>query len=156
MRLVSAEGQQIAPAGFGYGYDVLVRIGWLRQEHQDTYAEIQSELTNRVQICESHVRYLYQQVYLPLLACRERQYQAHLAQADSSFNVALRKSVRAEVGLLWRSVKYEHVYLYEYETVPELEKGLREYFTFYNQERLHHSLSYQTPAEVHFADISAR
>ena len=81
MRLVSAEGQQIAPAGFGYGYDVLVRIGWLRQERQDTYAEIQAELMGQVQICESHVRYLYQQVYLPLLACRERQYQARLAQA---------------------------------------------------------------------------
>ena len=56
---------------------------------------------------------------------------------------------------LWRSVKYEHVYLYEYEAVPELEKGLREYFTFYNQERLHQSLSYQIPVDVHFAYISA-
>ena len=60
------------------------------------------------------------------------------------------------VERLWRSVKYEHVYPYEYETVPELEKGLREYFTFCNQERLHQSLSYHTPAEVYFAGISAR
>ncbi len=81
MRLVSAEGQQIAPAGFSYGYDVLARIGWLRQERQDTYTEIQTELADQVQISQSHVRYLYQQVYLPLLACRERQYQACLAQA---------------------------------------------------------------------------
>ena len=58
---------------------------------------------------------------------------------------------RDHSSLLWRSVKYEHVYLYEYETVPELEKGLHKYFAFYNHERPHQSLSYQTPAEVHFA-----
>ena len=55
------------------------------------------------------------------------------------------------VERLWRSVKYEHIYLYEYEVVPELEKGLNDYFAFYNHERPHQSLSYQTPAEVHFA-----
>ena len=59
------------------------------------------------------------------------------------------------VERLWRTVKYEHVYLHEYALVPELEKGLHEYFTFYNQERLHQSLSYQTPAEVHFAQMLA-
>ena len=80
MRLLSAEGQQIAPPRFTYGYDVLARIGWLRQERRDTYAEIQAALAHRVQISESHVRYLYQQVYLPLLACCERQYWACLAQ----------------------------------------------------------------------------
>ena len=53
------------------------------------------------------------------------------------------------VERLWRSVKYEHVYLHEYATVPELEQGLRQYFTFYNHERLHQSLAYRTPAEVH-------
>jgi putative transposase len=55
------------------------------------------------------------------------------------------------VERLWRTVKYEHVYLHDYALVPGLEKGLREYFTFYNQERLHQSLAYHTPAEVHFA-----
>lgn len=58
------------------------------------------------------------------------------------------------VERLWRSVKYEHVYLYEYASVPELEKGLEQYFTFYNHERPHQSLSYQTPAEVHYASES--
>jgi hypothetical protein len=81
MRLVSAEGQQIAPRGSTYGYDVLAHIGWLRQERRDAYAEIRAELAGQVQISESHVRYLYQQVYLPLLACHERQYWADLAQA---------------------------------------------------------------------------
>jgi len=58
------------------------------------------------------------------------------------------------VERLWRSVKYENVYLYEYAVVPELEKGLHEYFTFYNHERPHQSLSYQTPAEVHCVGVN--
>ncbi len=53
------------------------------------------------------------------------------------------------VERLWRTVKYEHVYLYDYASVIELEKGLDQYFTFYNHERPHQSLSYLTPAEVH-------
>jgi putative transposase len=53
------------------------------------------------------------------------------------------------VERLWRSVKYEDVYLRCYETVPELERGLRAYFAFYNGERLHQSLDYRTPAEVY-------
>ena len=52
------------------------------------------------------------------------------------------------VERLWRSVKYEDVYLKCYERVPELECGLRAYFAFYNWERLHQSLDYRTPAEV--------
>ena len=52
---------------------------------------------------------------------------------------------------LWRSVKYEDIYLKEYATVPELDTGLADYFRFYNDERLHQSLNYRTPAEVHFA-----
>jgi len=58
------------------------------------------------------------------------------------------------VERLWRTVKYEHVYLHEHGTVSQLEKGLDEYFSFYNQERLHQSLSYRPPAEVHFAGFS--
>ena len=53
------------------------------------------------------------------------------------------------VERLWRSVKYEDVYLKGYERVPELEGGLRAYFGFYNAERLHQSLDYRTPAEVY-------
>jgi putative transposase len=53
------------------------------------------------------------------------------------------------VERLWRSVKYEDVYLRGYESVPELERGLAAYFRFYNAERLHQSLDYRTPAEVH-------
>jgi putative transposase len=53
------------------------------------------------------------------------------------------------VERLWRSVKYEDVYIRGYETVAELERGLAAYFRFYNHERPHQSLDYRTPAEVH-------
>jgi putative transposase len=53
------------------------------------------------------------------------------------------------VERLWRSVKYEDVYLRGYESVPELERGLAAYFRFYNHERPHQSLGYRTPAEVY-------
>jgi len=51
---------------------------------------------------------------------------------------------------LWRTVKYENVYLMHYETVPDGVKGINAYFDFYNNERLHQSLGYKTPAEVYF------
>ena len=50
---------------------------------------------------------------------------------------------------LWRSVKYENVYLNGYESVVELEAGLKEYFRFYNEERPHQALTNRTPKEVH-------
>lgn len=53
------------------------------------------------------------------------------------------------VERLWRTVKYEDVYLKGYETVPELEAGLGQYFLFYNEERLHQSLDYRTPESVY-------
>lgn len=55
------------------------------------------------------------------------------------------------VERLWRTVKYEDIYLKDYGTVPQLDAGLHAYFRFYNDERLHQSLDYCTPAEVHFA-----
>jgi putative transposase len=53
------------------------------------------------------------------------------------------------VERLWRSVKYEEVYLHDYQTPQEAYSGLRRYFRFYNHERMHKSLEYQTPAEVY-------
>ena len=53
------------------------------------------------------------------------------------------------VERLWRSVKYEEVYLKEYQSVKEAVKGLERYFEFYNRERLHQSLAYQTPEAVY-------
>lgn len=51
---------------------------------------------------------------------------------------------------LWRTVKYEEVYLKDYLSFGEAENSLRSYFNTYNTERLHQALNYQTPAEVYF------
>jgi len=80
MRLLSAEAQRLAPPGSTYGYDVLVHLGWLRQHQRATYREIHLVLSARLSISEAHVRYLYQHVYLPLLACHERQRRGRLPQ----------------------------------------------------------------------------
>lgn len=53
------------------------------------------------------------------------------------------------VERLWRTVKYEEVYLKSYETVAEARESLARYFLFYNTERLHESLGYRTPREVY-------
>ena len=53
---------------------------------------------------------------------------------------------------LWRTVKYEEVYLKEYQTVREAHSGLSRYFQFYNTERFHSSLGDRTPQEVYFKE----
>jgi hypothetical protein len=80
LRLLSAEAQSIALPHSTYGYDVLVRIGWWRYQHHATYREIHAELASHVRISVAHVSYRYQQMYLPLLACHERQHRDRLAQ----------------------------------------------------------------------------
>lgn len=47
----------------------------------------------------------------------------------------------------WRTIKYEHIYLRDYRDGRSLHEGLTGYFRFYNQERKHQSLGYQTPAQ---------
>lgn len=54
------------------------------------------------------------------------------------------------VERLWRSLKYEEVYLKNYQKVPEAKKSLKNYFNFYNNERPHQSLGYKTPGEIHY------
>ena len=53
------------------------------------------------------------------------------------------------VERLWRSVKYEEVYLKDYQDGWEAEESLESYFRFYNHERIHQALGYRTPAEVY-------
>ena len=53
------------------------------------------------------------------------------------------------VERLWRSVKYEEVYLKDYASVTDARVQLGHYFTFYNHERPHQSLAYRTPATVY-------
>ena len=54
---------------------------------------------------------------------------------------------------LWRSVKYEEIYLKDYETVDALRKSLKKYFHFYNVERPHQSFDGATPAEVYYGKL---
>jgi putative transposase len=58
------------------------------------------------------------------------------------------------VERLWRSVKYEEVYIKDYQTVLEAKAGLASYFRFYNHERYHQSLEYKTPFAVYRSDHS--
>lgn len=57
------------------------------------------------------------------------------------------------VERLWRSLKYEEVYLKDYETVQEAKTGIKRYFEYYNNERPHQSLGYKTPAEIYFTGL---
>lgn len=54
---------------------------------------------------------------------------------------------------LWRTVKYEEVYLHDYQDFEEAEESLSRYFQLYNHRRLHQSLGYKTPAEVYFSKV---
>jgi putative transposase len=60
------------------------------------------------------------------------------------------------VERLWRSVKYEEVYLWRHATVPDLHSGLRRYFTYYNEGRRHQALEDRTPAAVYGERRKAR
>jgi len=50
---------------------------------------------------------------------------------------------------LWRSVKYEEIYLKDYQSIDELKSSLKEYFEFYNHERPHSTHGGKTPAEIY-------
>lgn len=59
------------------------------------------------------------------------------------------------VERLWKSVKYEEVYLHAYDSIAQAKQGLERYFTFYNQRRPHSSLDGQTPDQVYFHSLSS-
>lgn len=56
---------------------------------------------------------------------------------------------------LWRSLKYEEVYLNEYGSPRQAREGIQRYLSFYNTERPHQALGYRTPAEVYRAGVGA-
>jgi putative transposase len=87
-----------------------------------------------------------QGVQFTALAFTER-----LKQADVSISMDGRGRCLDNVFVerLWRTVKYEDIYLQGYSTVAELERGLWSYLRFYNEERLHQSLGYQPPVLVY-------
>jgi len=60
------------------------------------------------------------------------------------------------VERLWRTVKYEEVYLHEYQSMSEARQSLEAYFRFYNMERLHQGLGYRTPYELYFGHSTSK
>ena len=57
---------------------------------------------------------------------------------------------------LWRSVKYEEIYVNEFQSVAQLRKSLKKYFYFYNHERPHQGCKGQTPAEIYYDETQLR
>lgn len=72
---------------------------------------------------------------------------------DNSIKISMDGKGRAIDNIfierLWRTVKYENVYLQAYTDGISLHKGLKDYFEFYNNERFHQSLDYETPAQMY-------
>ncbi|HZK28167.1 MAG TPA: integrase core domain-containing protein, partial [Thermoclostridium sp.] len=53
----------------------------------------------------------------------------------------------------WRSLKYEEVYINEYQSVSDAYFGIQRYIRFYNDDRLHQSLGYRSPSELHHKSV---
>ena len=58
------------------------------------------------------------------------------------------------VERLWRSLKYEEVYLHAYDDVPQARRGIGDYFAFFNDERPHQALGYSVPSAVYFSSLA--
>lgn len=78
--------------------------------------------------------------------------------SDENINISMDGRGRALDNIfierLWRTVKYEYIYLHSQKDGIELYKGLEKYFDFYNNRRLHQGLGYKTPADVYFGRIN--
>ena len=74
--------------------------------------------------------------------------EAHVRFCES-VGVRFPHATRLFVERLWRSIKYEEVYLKAYQTVAEARTGINAYLEFYNRQRPHQALGYRTPAEVY-------
>ena len=80
--------------------------------------------------------------------------QAHDIQISMDGKGCWRDNVFVE--RLWRTVKYEEVYVHAYDTVRAAQEGLARYLTFYNQTRPHQALDGQTPDQVYYAHLTTR
>jgi len=85
----SSEWLQIAHLHGTYGYDVIALCGWQRQNYTRTFREIWEDISANIQISESQVRYLYNEVYLPLLACNERAHMNILTEISNRSGLIL-------------------------------------------------------------------
>ncbi len=81
-----------------------------------------------------------------------REFVGRLSDAGISISMDGRGRVFDNIFIerLWRTIKYENIYLYDYRDIPETKDGLRKYFIFYNEKRFHQALDYQTPWQVYF------
>ena len=75
---------------------------------------------------------------------------------ENKINISMDSKGRALdnifVERFWRTLKYEDIYLKNYETMREAQSGLKDYFPFYNRVRPHQGLSYKTPHQVYFGN----
>lgn len=82
------------------------------------------------------------------------EYTSLLTERDKPIAISMDSKGRAIDNIfierLWKSVKYECVYLHVFEDGVQLYEGLQKYFQFYNAERLHQSLDYKTPESVYY------
>lgn len=85
--LKSAEWLQAAPMYCTYGYDIIASIGWQHQIGLRIFDDIHENLLSKVQISASQVRHLYNERYLPLLACNERALFDQLKYASEQFGL---------------------------------------------------------------------
>lgn len=87
-----------------------------------------------------------------------RVFTSRLEERDVSISMDGRGRVFDNIFIerLWRTVKYEDIYLRDYGTVPELRAGLTEYFLFYGHERRHQSLERRTPWDVYKETLSKK
>ena len=86
--------------------------------------------------------------------CRDFTDRLRSAQIRISWDGRGRALDNIFVERLWRSVKYEEVYIKDYQTVSDARNGLSQYFQFYNYERYHQALDYKTPVSVYRSDQS--
>ncbi len=67
-----------------------------------------------------------------------------------------RATDKAFIERLWRSVKYEHVYIHAHQSTMELYEGLQYYFSYYNEQRRHSSIDDAYPQTVYTNNISTQ
>ena len=98
------------------------------------------------------------------MAAREKMFTIRLSEDEASraeqvaekYNLSVAALFRMLVKKMWRSVKYEEVYLRAYESVSEARDSIGRYLDFYNRRRPHSSLDGSTPDQAYFNSLPLR